>query len=88
MSEMRDILADTVTKLFGDLVTRDVLQDADPDHMVAQLGDIEDEGEELYSGWVKFVGMEGEVIEINIDGDPVVFICAAGGFSMLLAGSR
>ena len=39
----------------------DVLQDADPDHnMVAQLGDIEDEGEELYSGWVKFVGMEGE----------------------------
>lgn len=29
MSEMREILADTVTKLFGDLVTRDVLQDAE-----------------------------------------------------------
>jgi acyl-CoA dehydrogenase len=29
MSEMRDILADTVTRLFGDLVTREVLQDAE-----------------------------------------------------------
>lgn len=29
MSEMRDILNDTVTRLFGDLVTREVLQDAE-----------------------------------------------------------
>ncbi len=29
MSEMREILADTVARLFGDLVTRDVLQDAE-----------------------------------------------------------